>query len=249
MKSLASIHGLTPTVAKRLAAALVDRDILTEATVEKSMISGRWRRQINRPDRRCLIACQHVASALLDAGQWSVDAVRACQHIPVQNVQALHDIMWRGSRRMEGQTVATTKSATKSTTVKCQCGHSEGVHRPRERGMQAHCSTCKGAKALHEYGVKVATPAAAEPKAVPAPKRAATKVATVAHPSTEEVDAYTAKRKTVQDTIKRSQQPVKPAAKGRKDETLCSARGCSEPHIRRGLCRRHYRAALAETAA
>ena len=79
---------MTPKDAKALGAALIEAGILAHARPAPhaakgqrirhgtSAIDGRWAVY----GWRCLIGCEHVAEALLEAGGWTVDAIRACRH-------------------------------------------------------------------------------------------------------------------------------------------------------------------------
>lgn len=83
---------MTPTQAKKLGSALVSAGVLYAAHAEAhkcrglaathntSGIAGFWAGKPGRPERACFITCDDVAQALLDAGRWTEDAIRACGH-------------------------------------------------------------------------------------------------------------------------------------------------------------------------
>lgn len=205
-----------------------------------STISGHWAERPGRPPRRCSIVCEDVARALVAAQGWTVDAIQGCSHRIVTALPWWTDKVpwpnrikpdrafrkapvWRPSRVSVAATESTRRKASvmsvPDATLKC-CTHSEGVHRPRSKNLQAYCTSCKGGKATHEY------------RAPAAPVKSVTPAATSAKPKLK--------------LVPRSATPkAAAAARGsRKDPALCELKGCTEPSRRRGMCRHHYRAWL-----
>lgn len=81
---------MKPAQARDLAPALASLGILAIAHESKiepwakgdrsihgtGAIEGRW----GHSDLYAQIGCDHVAQALVDAGRWTVEAIRACEH-------------------------------------------------------------------------------------------------------------------------------------------------------------------------